>query len=260
MRSVLTFHKQPRLTLVGAGPGDPELITLKAVNALKAADVVLYDALVSSEILALVPPNIPVLAVGKRAGAHSFAQEDINELIVEFAFLYGHVVRLKGGDPFVFGRASEEIECAIRHGIETSVVPGITSAIAAPAALSIPVTSRGVSESFWVVTGTTKDGTISGDIALAAQSTATVIILMGLNKIEEITATFSAHGRSETPVAVIQDGTLPSQQAVVGTISTIVDLVIQEKIKAPAVIVIGEVVKYARDLQKVVSEQLRKTA
>jgi uroporphyrin-III C-methyltransferase len=260
MSSVFTFHKQPRLTLVGAGPGDPELITLKAVNALKAADVVLYDALVSPEILSLIPGNIPALPVGKRAGAHSFAQENINELIVELAFLYGHVVRLKGGDPFVFGRASEEIECAIQHGIETVVVPGITSAIAAPAALSIPVTSRGVSESFWVVTGTTKNGTVSGDIALAAQSTATVIILMGLNKIDEIAATFSAHGKSETPVAVIQNGTLPSQQAVIGTVSTIVDLVVQEKIEAPAVIVIGEVVKYARDLQKVVTDQLRKTA
>ncbi len=245
---------------MGAGPGDPELITLKAVNTLRSADVVLYDALVSPEILSLIPGHIPLLRVGKRAGSHSFAQEDINELIVEFAFLYGHVVRLKGGDPFVFGRASEEIECAIRHGIETSVVPGITSAIAAPAALNIPVTSRGVSESFWVVTGTTKNGTVSGDIALAAQSTATVIILMGLNKIDEIAATFAAHGKSHTPAAVIQNGTLASQQAVVGTVSTIVDMVVQEKIEAPAVIVIGEVVKYARDLQKVVSDQLRKTA
>lgn len=260
MTSVFTFHKQPRLTLVGAGPGDPELITLKAVNTLRAADVVLYDALVSPEILSLIPENIPAMPVGKRAGLHSFSQDEINDLIVEFAFLYGHVVRLKGGDPFVFGRASEEIECAIAHGIEANVVPGITSAIAAPAALNIPVTSRGVSESFWVVTGTTKTGGISGDIALAAQSTATVIILMGLNKLSEIAATFSAYGKAETPVAIIQNGTLASQQAVVGTIGTITDLAIQEKIEAPAVIVIGEVVRYARDLQKIVFEQLRKSA
>ena len=126
MTSVFTFHKQPRLTLVGAGPGDPELITLKAVNTLRAADVVLYDELVSPEILSLIPENIPAMPVGKRAGLHSFSQDEINDLIVEFAFLYGHVVRLKGGDPFVFGRASEEIECAIAHGIEANVVPGIT--------------------------------------------------------------------------------------------------------------------------------------
>jgi uroporphyrin-III C-methyltransferase len=260
MKSVFTFHKQPRLTLVGAGPGDPELITLKAINALKAADVVLYDALVSPEVLALIPSHTPQWSVGKRAGAHSFSQEAINDLIVEFAFLYGHVVRLKGGDPFVFGRASEEIESAIQHGIETAVVPGITSAIAAPAALNIPVTSRGVSESFWVVTGTTQRGEISQDIHLAAQSTATVIILMGLNNIRSIVDAFVSHGKEHTPVAVIQDGTLPSQQAVIGTVSTIEDLVIQESIQAPAIIVVGEVVKYARDLQKIVSDQLRKSA
>jgi uroporphyrin-III C-methyltransferase len=260
MNSIFTFQKPPRLTLVGAGPGDPELITLKAINTLKQADVVLYDALVSPEILSLIPAHIPQLSVGKRAGEHSYSQDEINDLIVEFAFLYGHVVRLKGGDPFVFGRASEEIECAIAHGIETAVVPGITSAIAAPAALNIPVTSRGVSESFWVVTGTTRKGEISGDIELAAQSTATVIILMGLNKIPEIVQAFTKHGKENTPVAVIQNGTLPSQQAVVGTVSTIVDLVIQEKVQAPAIIVIGEVVKYARDLQKVVTDQLRKSA
>src|SRR4051812_19342135 len=116
MNTIFTFHKQPRLTLVGAGPGDPELITLKAINALKAADIVLYDALVGEKILELIPANTPSLPVGKRAGAHSFKQEDINDLIVEFAYLYGHVVRLKGGDPYVFGRATEEIEFAAKRG------------------------------------------------------------------------------------------------------------------------------------------------
>jgi uroporphyrin-III C-methyltransferase len=260
MKSVFTFHKQPRLTLVGAGPGDPELITLKAINTLKTADLVLYDALVSPEILELIPTHIPQWSVGKRAGAHSFSQDAINDLIVEFAFLYGHVVRLKGGDPFVFGRASEEIEFAIQHGIETAVVPGITSAIAGPAALNIPVTSRGISESFWVVTGTTQKGEISPDIHLAAQSTATVIILMGLNNLSAIVETFIKHGKENAPVAVIQNGTLPSQQAVIGTVSTIEDLVLQERIQAPAIIIIGEVVKYARDLQKIVSDQIRKSA
>jgi uroporphyrin-III C-methyltransferase len=174
METVFTFHKQPHLTLVGAGPGDPEMITLKAINAFNAADIVLYDALVSDEILKLIPEHIPSLSVGKRAGAHSHAQDDINELIVEFAYLYGNVVRLKGGDPFVFGRATEEIEFAAKHGIETTVVPGISSAIAVPASAGIPLTARGISESFWVVTGTTMKGAISSDIKLAAQSSATL--------------------------------------------------------------------------------------
>lgn len=243
--------KQARLTLVGAGPGDPELITLKAIRTLQDADVVLYDALVARELLRFIPSDVPAIAVGKRAGTHSFTQEEINELILESAYAYGHVVRLKGGDPFVFGRATEEIEFALKHGIEVSVVPGISSALAVPAALDIPVTARGVSESFWVVTGTTMNNSVSGDVKLAAQSTATVIILMGLNKIQEIMDIFHSAGRENTPVAVIQNGTLPSQQAVVGTVSTIVDLVHQERINAPAIIVIGEVVKYARDLQKV---------
>src|SRR5688572_4538399 len=182
----LMSHRSPKVTLVGAGPGDPDLITVKGVNAIKSADIVLYDALVSPEILNLVPRGVPSLCVGKRAGAHSHKQEEINDLIVEFAYLYGHVVRLKGGDPFVFGRGSEEIEYAEAHGVSASVVPGISSALAVPASLNIPVTARGISESFWVVTGTTRSGEISRDIALAAQSSATVVILMGLNKIRDI--------------------------------------------------------------------------
>src|SRR5687767_4497270 len=197
MNTIFSYHKEPKLTLVGAGPGDPELITVKAVNALKSADIVLYDALVAEEILELIPVGTPALPVGKRAGAHSYTQQEINELIVEFAYLYGHVVRLKGGDPFVFGRGAEELEFATRHGVATTVVPGISSAIAVPAALNIPVTARGFSESFWVVTATTMSGAISEDVSLAARSTATVIILMGLNKIKDIMSIFSSHGKND---------------------------------------------------------------
>jgi uroporphyrin-III C-methyltransferase len=251
---IFTLHKSPRLTLVGAGPGDPELITLKGINAIKTADVVLYDALVSEEILKLIPHGIPALSVGKRAGTHEYSQESINELIVEFAYLYGHVLRLKGGDSFVFGRGSEEIAYAEAHGVQTRVVPGISSALAVPASLNIPVTARGISESFWVVTGTTKAGEISGDVALAAQSTATVVILMGLNKIKEIMTLFEAYGKSETPVAVIQNGTLPSQKNVLGTVSTIAGLAALEQVGPPAIIVIGEVVRHARALKEVTQE------
>ena len=168
--------------------------------------------------------------------------------------MYGHVVRLKGGDPFVFGRATEEIEIATRHGIQTEVVPGISSALAVPASLNIPVTSRGVSESFWVVTGTTKEGVLSDDIALAAKSRATVVILMGLNKLRDIAKLFEAEGKNEMPVAVIQNGTLPKERSVIGTVSTIADLVGEESIGSPAIIVIGEVVRQARIVEKVLHQ------
>ncbi|HKZ38050.1 MAG TPA: uroporphyrinogen-III C-methyltransferase [Chryseolinea sp.] len=247
-------HKSPRLTLVGAGPGDPELITLKGINAIKSADVVLYDALVSEEIVKLIPPGIPALSVGKRAGSHEYSQEGINELIVEFAYLYGHVLRLKGGDSFVFGRGSEEIEYAEAHGVATTVVPGISSALAVPASLNIPVTARGISESFWVVTGTTKNGEVSCDVALAAQSKATVVILMGLRKIKEIMALFESHGKSDTPVAVIQNGTLPNQKNVLGTVSTIAGLATLEEVGPPAIIVVGEVVRNAHELKELRGE------
>ncbi|HEY9044844.1 MAG TPA: uroporphyrinogen-III C-methyltransferase [Ohtaekwangia sp.] len=252
IETISILDKEPRLTLVGAGPGDPELITVKAINAVKHADVVLYDALVAAAILELIPKGIPAFSVGKRAGEHSYSQEEINELIVDFAYRYGHVVRLKGGDPFVFGRGSEEIEYAEAHGVHTTVIPGISSAIAVPASLKIPVTARGISESFWVVTGTTKSGAISGDIALAAQSTATIVILMGLNKLETIMATFAAHGKADIPVAVVQNGSLPDQKSVIGTVESIAAAAAQSGIGAPAIIIVGEVVRYAQALEKVI--------
>jgi uroporphyrin-III C-methyltransferase len=239
-----TSDPKPRLTLVGAGPGDPELITLKAINTLRSANIVLYDALVAPEILKFIPDRIPSIEVGKRAGKHSYSQQEINELIVESALAHGHVVRLKGGDPFVFGRATEELEVARLNGIPAEVIPGISSSIAVPASIGIPVTARGVSESFWVVTGTTREGILSADIALAAKSTATVVVLMGLKKIHEIMDLFAAEGKSDTPVAVIQNGTLANQKSVVGTVESMVRQLTEEIIGSPAVIVIGEVVRY----------------
>jgi uroporphyrin-III C-methyltransferase len=247
-------HPAPRLTLVGAGPGDPELITLKGIRAIQSADVVLYDALVSDEIVAMIPKGIPALCVGKRAGRHSYKQEEINDLIVEFAYLYGHVVRLKGGDPFVFGRGSEEIEFAVAQGLTVSMVPGISSAIAVPAAANIPVTARGFSESLWVVTATTKNGEMSNDVSLAAQSTATIVILMGLGKIREVMAQFEAYGKGKTPVAVIQNGTLPDQRVITGTVSTIVELCSVADLGSPSIIVVGEVVNFAHGLTHITRE------
>lgn len=247
-------HPAPKVTLVGAGPGDPELITLKAIKAIGSADIVLYDALVSSGILKLIPDTTPSLCVGKRAGMHSYKQEEINELIVEFAYLYGHVVRLKGGDPFVFGRGSEELSFAAEHGLQTAVIPGISSAVAVPASVNIPVTARGISESFWVVTGTTRDGGISKDIDLAAQSTATVVILMGLNKLADIMERFASHGKGETPVAIVQNGTLPTQRVITGKVSTIAKLAHVADMSSPSVIVVGEVVNYLHTLNAITHE------
>ncbi len=239
--------KLPQVTLVGAGPGDVDLLTIKGAKALAAADLVLYDALINPELLNLVPEGKPRVFVGKRSGKHEYPQEEINALIVKYARQYGHVVRLKGGDPFVFGRGYEEIVYAAQHGVATTVIPGISSAVAVPALQNIPLTSRGVSESFWVITGATKHGEISADIALAAQSSATVIILMGMKNLADITQVFKVLGKNSTPVAIIQNGTLPNQRLVSGTIDTICQLAADQHFTSPAIIVIGEVVKLQFD-------------
>lgn len=234
--------QKPKVTLIGAGPGATDLITLRGAQALSQANAVLYDALVNTELLDLAPATAPRIFVGKRSGNHEYSQTEINQLIVSYAQDYGHIVRLKGGDPFVFGRGYEEIAYASSFGIETVVVPGISSAVAVPEAFNIPLTSRGVSESFWVITGATTQGHISSDLQLAAQSTATVVILMGMNNLGEITKLFKAVGKSQTPVAVIQHGTRPNQRMVVGTVDTIEALVKEQHFGSPAIIVIGKVV------------------
>lgn len=240
-----TVNSLMKVTLIGAGPGDPDLITLKGIKALKSADVVMYDALVAEELLDYCRPDALKVYVGKRRGAYSCMQEDINPLIVHYAQNYGHVVRLKGGDSFVFGRGYEELEYARQHGLTVEVIPGISSSYAVPAAAGVPLTSRGLSESFWVVTGTTKAGKLSKDLHLAAQSSATVVVLMGMHKLSEITTLFNGVGKGETPVAIIQNGTTPQQRVVVGTVDTIVEEVAQSGIDNPAVIVIGAVAAQA---------------
>lgn len=237
----------PRLTLIGVGPGDIGLITLKGIRAIKFADVILYDSLADIELLEYAKPNALRIYVGKRLDKYVYTQEEINQKIVYLALEYGHVVRLKGGDPFVFGRGFEEIEYAKNFNIECEVVSSVTSAIAAPASVGIPVTSRGYAESFWVITGTTKKGEISKDIELAAQSSATIVILMGMSKLTEIFEIFRVHGKSEMPMALIQNGTRKNVKSVVGTVSTIIEKAVSENITNPAVIVIGEVVSLSSE-------------
>lgn len=231
------------LQLVGAGPGDPELITLKAVQAIAKADVILYDALANESLLQHARPGAITKFVGKRYGCHALSQQDINHLIIEYAAVHQRIVRLKGGDPFVFGRALEEIEAARANGIEVEVIPGISSAISVPASQMIPLTARGINESFWVTTGTTQSGRISEDIRLAAQSSATIVILMAMSKLEEIMDIFAGYGKSETPVAIIQDGTTPKAKMAIGAVRDIYFKAQYAGLSNPAIIVVGEVVK-----------------
>lgn len=234
----------PRLTVVGAGIGDPELITLKAVNALRTADVVLYDALVNETLLDYAPATATRIYVGKRRGAKAYTQTEINERIVAYAKCCGHVVRLKGGDPFVFGRGLEEMEFARQFGLETAYIPGVSSAIAGAGAAGISVTLRGASRSFWTLTATTDTGELNPEIFTAAQTDATVVILMGLTKIAEIAAVFQSAGKSELPVAVIQNASLIEQQEVFGTVADIAAQIEKSGIGSPAVIILGEVVRH----------------
>ncbi|MHB8208390.1 uroporphyrinogen-III C-methyltransferase [Mucilaginibacter sp.] len=243
--------KEPRITLVGAGPGDADLITIKGIKALKTADVVLYDALVNEEILEFAPENSVKVYVGKRSGDHSFSQDAINKLMIDYALNYGHVVRLKGGDPFVFGRGYEELDHAASFSIPATVIPGISSSIAVPGLQQIPVTHRGLSESFWVVTGTTSNGKISADIYTAAQTNATIVVLMGVHKLAEITQIFKNQGKNRLPVAVIQSGSTENEKIAIGTIDTIVEQVVEKKISSPALIVIGEVVSLHPSFQSI---------
>lgn len=236
------YNREPKITLVGAGPGDPELITMRGANALKTADVVLYDALVNEGVLDYASPDAIKVYVGKRSGEHSYGQDAINKLMIDYALNYGHVVRLKGGDPFVFGRGYEELDFAAGYSIPVTVVPGLSSSISVPGLQQIPVTHRGLSESFWVVTGTTSNGKISNDLYEAARSKATVVVLMGLGKLKEIVKLFQHEGKHQLPVAAIQSGSTENEKLAIGVVDTIVELVEEKGIEAPALLIFGEVV------------------
>ncbi len=233
---------EPKITLVGAGPGDPDLITLKAVKALQSADVVLYDALVNDALLAHAPENAIKIYVGKNSGDESFSQDAVNQLMIDYALNYGHVVRLKSGDPFVFAKGYEEVDFAESYNIHTEIIPGISSATGVPGLHKIPMIHKNLSESFWVLTGTNASGALSPDLIGAAQSSATVVVLMGIEKIKEIAAIFQAEGKHKLPVAVIQNGSRENENIVVGIVDTIEELIIEKKITSPALLVFGNVV------------------
>jgi uroporphyrin-III C-methyltransferase len=238
---------KPKITLLGAGPGDPDLITVKGMKALQNADVVMYDALANEVLLEYSPSHCKHIYVGKRANDCKFTQDEINAMLISEALAHGHVVRLKGGDPYVFGRGHEELEEIKKAGIEAEIIPGISSAIAAPQSVGIPVTRRGLSDSFWVMTGHTTEGFTSNELISAVKTDATVIILMGLGRLSTIVETYKSVYKHHLPIAVIQNGTLPNQKAVVSTIENIEEDVKKAEIKTPAIIVIGSVAALANE-------------
>ncbi|MFC4653564.1 MULTISPECIES: siroheme synthase CysG [Rheinheimera] len=235
--------EQGEVWLVGAGPGDPELLTLKALQCMQQADVVVYDYLVSEPILQLVRRDAELICVGKKAGAHSVAQEDTNNLLVSLALSGKKVCRLKGGDPFIFGRGAEEIEVLLPHGIAFQVVPGITAAAGCAAYAGIALTHRDYAQTVQFVTGhCRKDGT-EPDWSSLAKPNQTLAIYMGLMKAEHIQQQLLQAGRAaQTPVAIIENGTRPEQRVFTGQLAELAALIEQQQVQSPALLIVGEVV------------------
>jgi uroporphyrin-III C-methyltransferase len=235
-----------KVFLIGAGPGDPELMTLKAARALRTADVVLIDELVNRGCLAHARSDARIIEVGKRGGCKSTPQVFIERLLVQYSKAGKTVARLKGGDPFVFGRGGEEMQALMEAGIEVEVIPGITAGIGVPAALGIPVTHREIARGVTFVTGHTKDGQEPNWEALARSGT-TLVVYMGLRRLEQIASQLRKAGLSEaTPACAIENGTLKTQREIVSTLAGLPAAATQARLASPAIIVVGEVVRFAR--------------
>jgi uroporphyrin-III C-methyltransferase/precorrin-2 dehydrogenase/sirohydrochlorin ferrochelatase len=238
-----------RVYLVGAGPGDPELLTLRAVRLLQQADVIVYDNLVSEGVLAFVSPSAERIYAGKRRNEHTLRQEQINALLVKLASEGKQVVRLKGGDPFIFGRGGEELQTLAASGVAFEVVPGVTAASGVSSYAGIPLTHRDYAQCCLFVTGHLKDGTADLDWPSLVRLNQTVVIYMGLGGLPEICRQMVAHGASpELPIAVVQDGSLPTQKVVTGSLANMAERVAQAGLKSPCLTIVGEVVKLHQEL------------
>lgn len=230
-----------KLLIVGCGPGNPDLLTIKAYNAIIKAQIVLFDNLVSQEILDLCPKSCEKIYVGKDPYGKYVPQANINSLIGHYCHQFSTVLRLKGGDPYIFGRGFEERLYANRLGIDTEYIPGISSMQGA-GSFDIPLTHRGVSDGAWIITGTKSNGELSADLTLAAQSNATVIIYMGMRKLAEIAGAYIRLGKGDVPAAMIQNATCPNEKAVSCLVKDLHITSLQQQIHHPAIIVIGAVV------------------
>lgn len=242
----MTVHTG-KVYIVGAGPGDPDLITVRGIKSLQQASVVLYDRLVNPQLLNEVHAGAQIIYVGKTPGEHTYAQKDINLMLVALARLGHTVVRLKGGDPFIFGRGGEEALALAQAGIPFEIVPGISSALAVPTYAGIPLTHRGIARSFTIITGHTFGNEDCAINWQALPADGTLVILMGVRNLPRIAAALLAHGcPADTPAAVIANGTTTRQQTVTGTLATIAARA--RNIPSPAIIVVGEVVALHRQL------------
>jgi uroporphyrin-III C-methyltransferase len=242
------FRKSGKVYLVGAGPGDPDLITVKGRHCLEIAETVIYDRLVNPRLLDWVPQSAIRICVGKTGGGYAFPQEEINRLLVEHAGKGRQVIRLKGGDPFVFGRGGEELQYLARAGIPFEVIPGVSAAFAVPAAAGIPVTHRDWASSVAVVTGhQCEDPASTINWGALARGVDTLVVLMPLHRLKQIVSQLIMAGRSaDTPAALIESGTLPNQRQVVTTLDKIEVEAARHAISSPALLVVGEVVGLAR--------------
>lgn len=241
--NVQTCTERGTVHLIGAGSGDPELLTLKAWRVMQRAEVVLYDSLVSEDILDMCASTAEKIFVGKRRANHALPQESINELLVKHALAGKMVVRLKGGDPFIFGRGGEELQEVVRHGIHFESIPGITAASAAASRTGIPLTHRDHAQSVKFVTACKKNGAPNNDYSELMDSSQTVVFYMGLHRLHEMTQGLIAAGRdSETPFSIISHASMPTQQVLIGTLSDIADQQAEAKLPTPALLIMGDVV------------------
>ncbi len=239
-----TLHRG-QVAIIGAGPGDPELLTLRAWKLLRQAEVLVYDRLVAEPILQLAPPHCENIFVGKRCGQHAMSQQQINALLVDYARANKSVVRLKGGDPFIFGRGTEEVQHLLQHGIEYQVVPGITAASGCTSAVGIPLTHRDSTQLCTFVTGHLKDGQLQLPWHCLAANNQTVVFYMGLGNADMISKNLQAHGRAaQTPVALIEQGTTDKQRLIISSLSCMTADIAQHALQPPTLIVVGEVVDF----------------
>ena len=229
---------------MGAGPGDPELLTLRALKLMQSADVALYDNLISPAVLALLPPTVERIYVGKRRANHAMRQEEINALLVRHARAGKRVLRLKGGDPFIFGRGGEEIDTLSANGIPFEVVPGITAALGVAAYAGIPLTHRDHAQSCVFVTGHLKDGSVDLDWPALARPRQTIVVYMGLPGLPVLCAELARHGLPPTtPVAIVQQGTQATQRVVTGTLRTLPRRAERAALHGPTLVIVGDVVR-----------------